>query len=283
MFIDEDRLAELSDKKVDVVIVGTGPAGISIALELESLNVDCLLIEAGGFDFPAKEELDPYEGEIIGRPYPLKSSRLRFFGGTSGHWGGWVKPLDEEDFNTWPVSYTEVYKYLPAAHKILEIDDVGYDGSSLTADKLIDTQDSKFFRTSNFQFSPPTRFGEKYRNRIKKSKKIYCALNTNLLQIKRDKDGVSTKLTVKTVSGSIQTIHGRAFVLAMGGIENPRYLLQSNLHLSNKYGTDHLGKCFMDHFALNTSLIYSKKAYYIPDLNTIIKWLSRSYLHPDAF
>ena len=40
MFIDEDRLAELSDKKVDVVIVGTGPAGISIALELESLNVD---------------------------------------------------------------------------------------------------------------------------------------------------------------------------------------------------------------------------------------------------
>ena len=28
----------------------------------------------------------------------LGASRLRHFGGTSGHWGGWCRPLDPVDF-----------------------------------------------------------------------------------------------------------------------------------------------------------------------------------------
>jgi choline dehydrogenase-like flavoprotein len=30
--------------------------------------------------------------------YPLAESRLRFFGGTTNHWGGWCRPLLPIDF-----------------------------------------------------------------------------------------------------------------------------------------------------------------------------------------
>ena len=32
----------------------------------------------------------------------LSVSRLRQFGGTSGHWGGWSKPMADYNFEKWP-------------------------------------------------------------------------------------------------------------------------------------------------------------------------------------
>jgi hypothetical protein len=40
-----------------------------------------------------------YAGNTTGQQYyPLKSARLHYFGGTSGHWGGMCTPLDPIDF-----------------------------------------------------------------------------------------------------------------------------------------------------------------------------------------
>ena len=92
MFISESQLKEIIKSPQAVAIVGAGPAGITIAMELEALGIESLLLEAGGFDFPDEEANDPYRGEVTGRPYSLDASRLRYFGGTSNHWGGGVVP-----------------------------------------------------------------------------------------------------------------------------------------------------------------------------------------------
>ena len=70
-----------------VVIFGSGPVGITTALELEKKNINCLLIEAGGEDYSeASQEF--YKGKVIGDPIlGLSKSRLRQLGGSSGHWG----------------------------------------------------------------------------------------------------------------------------------------------------------------------------------------------------
>ena len=48
-----------------VVIFGSGPAGISTALELERKNIKCLIIEAGKEEYSeASQEF--YKGEVIG-------------------------------------------------------------------------------------------------------------------------------------------------------------------------------------------------------------------------
>jgi choline dehydrogenase-like flavoprotein len=266
LFLTTDELKLHVSKKISVIIVGAGPAGITIAMELESLGVDSLLIEAGGFDFPDENGNDPYKGEVGERPYPLSASRLRFFGGTSNHWGGWCRPLDPEDFKKiegiplsgWPLSYQDAYSYLDRAHEICEIDGSDYDVSSLKSESIISFDSKAPLRTGLFKFSPPTRFGVKYRDKIAKSKKIHCALNINLLKIQR-LDNVSSSLLVKLPTNEIISIKAKKTILAMGGIENARYLLSSNLDLSIPYGNDWIGRCFMEHYGFETSVVYAKK------------------------
>ena len=76
-------------KVFDVCICGAGVAGITLALKLsQKLNV--ALLEAGGFQYSDSSQ-SVYQGSIVGREYfPLSSARLRYFGGTSNHWGGVV-------------------------------------------------------------------------------------------------------------------------------------------------------------------------------------------------
>ena len=42
-----NSFVELEENKFPVVIFGSGPAGLSLALELEKKNINCLVIEAG--------------------------------------------------------------------------------------------------------------------------------------------------------------------------------------------------------------------------------------------
>jgi choline dehydrogenase-like flavoprotein len=98
--------------EADVCIAGAGPAGIVLALELAKYGHRVCLLEGGGRD-SGGDAFDSYQGNTSGRPYGLSGSRLRWLGGTSNHWGGWVRPLDPVDFAAkplypvpgWPLSY----------------------------------------------------------------------------------------------------------------------------------------------------------------------------------
>ena len=103
---------ELINKKYKIVICGSGPAGVSLALELEKKNVECLIIEAGDefySDFAQKR----YEGKVLGNfPQDISITRLSQFGGTTGHWGGTCRTLDDYDFNEWPIKKRDLDPYL---------------------------------------------------------------------------------------------------------------------------------------------------------------------------
>ena len=106
-----ENLEEIKNNLYPVIIIGSGPAGISLALKLEEKKINCLIIEAG------KEKYDHdsqgfYEGVVVGDSISnLKHSRLRQLGGTSGHWGGWCKPMDRFNIKTWGLSFDELSKY----------------------------------------------------------------------------------------------------------------------------------------------------------------------------
>ena len=87
MHIDARQIDNQSVIEGDICIIGAGAAGISIALEWMNTPYKVILLEGGGFDYDDKVQ-ELYNGKLTGQPYfPMKASRLHYFGGSTGHWG----------------------------------------------------------------------------------------------------------------------------------------------------------------------------------------------------
>ena len=116
------NLKELVGKSFPVIIVGSGPAGITLALSLEKRKIDCLIIEAGREEY-SDESQENYAAKIIGDQITdLRYSRLRQLGGTSGHWGGWCKPIEKWNIKKWGIEYDSFSKLKEQTCEILEIE-----------------------------------------------------------------------------------------------------------------------------------------------------------------
>ena len=90
--------------RCDVCIIGTGPAGITIARELSGTPLRVTILESGGAE--RQEETDALnEIESVGWPRVMDQwlVRNRIVGGTSSTWDGRCAPFDEIDlqFRDW--------------------------------------------------------------------------------------------------------------------------------------------------------------------------------------
>jgi len=185
---------DLHKINTQVCIVGAGAAGISMALAFDKLGIETVLLEGGGMDFPKPDEMDLYDAKIGEKPYPVTASRLRYFGGSTNHWGGWSRALDDFDFGEkpyfsetgWPITKQTVHQYYPKAAEICEIPHFakchnGYYQQQLS-EGVIAWQDGGF-TNKYFVFSPPTRFGKKYAEDIHSSQHINTYLHANATKL----------------------------------------------------------------------------------------------------
>lgn len=242
--------------KFDVCVIGSGPAGMTLALELEKKDKKVLLSEAGGENF-SKESEDCYKGKVIGDKYvPLDVSRLRFLGGSSNHWGGMCRPLDDIDFKSdpnisaeWPIEKKDLDLYLNKACSILEISDS-------FADKII--SEKYGIKEISFNNSPPVIFKNKYYQKLKKSKNIFVLLNSNLVDMKPRNDEIY-EVDFKSFNNKSIVINADNFVLATGGIENSRLLKWFNsIHKGSIVDSQSpVGNYWMEHphFTLGSALL----------------------------
>lgn len=275
--IDARSLKHTERLATDLCIVGAGAAGITMARALGHGSRRVLLLESGGLEpDPATQAL--YQGTSVGQEYwALHTSRLRYFGGTTNHWTGWCRPLDPVDFEDrpnmlggWPLDYEELVPYYRLAQEDCELDLLDYRAESW-ADRyrlsLIPLGDP--FETIAWQFSPPTRFGERYRRELCKASSVQVVTHANLVSVGLAKHGGHVeRLTFRALNGPTFEVEPRAVVLALGGLENPRLLLASNdvepRGVGNRHGT--VGRYFSDHpHSVVGSLVlngdYSEAAY----------------------
>jgi hypothetical protein len=206
-----------------------------------------LLIEAGDENYSEISQKF-YEGKIIGDPITdLSASRLRQFGGTSGHWGGWSKPMEKYNFDLWPLNANDLDIYLKRTCEILNINNQ-FRKSSL----------NEFFNQIEFQYST-VGFADKFKNHISKSNNIFLVLNTQLSHFVGSNN--NTDYAVCISNSVIKKIRANYFVLACGGIENSRILLwtrnQNQGFIDNELP---IGKYWMNHpWILGGKGIISKK------------------------
>ena len=254
----------------DICIIGAGAAGISMALEWINTPYKIILLEGGGFEYdPQVQEL--YAGKTTGQHYyPLKSARLHYFGGTTGHWAGFCSTFDEIDFikrdwvahSGWPITRKDLDPFYARAQKDPELGPYEY---SLAYWQKQDPTliplplDEKVVWNKMWQFSPPTRFGDKYRNAIVKAKNIHLYTYANVTDIKAN-DAVSsiTEVTTKNYAGKTHRVKAKYFVLACCSIQNARVLLASNTQAPKGLGNDNdnVGRYFMEHLEIKSANLF---------------------------
>lgn len=261
MFQDARQIPDGSLLETDLAIIGAGAAGITLARALADAPFRICLIESGGLE-PEDAAQALAEGENVGVPYgPLEGTRLRQFGGTTNHWGGWCRPLDALDFaardwmplSGWPIGRADLDPYYPAASAVCEAGPFAYDDVEGWEAKL----GLSGFRPSGgemerrvIQFSPPTRFGERYRTDVETAPNLLTLLHATVVDITASANGAEVgALALATLDGKRHRLKARCYVLATGGIENARMLLLSNgiqpMGLGN--GSYMVGSCFMEH------------------------------------
>jgi len=262
----------------DLCIVGAGAAGITLALGLEDASLSVIILESGGL-VPEPGPQDLARGEIGGQHYvPLESARLRCFGGSTMHWGGWCRPLEAVYFQArdwvpgsgWPIDRTHIDPYYPRAQEICQVGEFDYDPADwyLPRGSLLNLPADRI-HSRLIQFSPPTRFGVRYRAALEKSKAVTTYLHSTVTQLLTGENGRTiTGLRVATLEGNKFSVVAKRYVLAAGGIDNARMLLISNETVKAGLGNDHdlVGRYFADHIQLDTAGLFPQDPHMSLDL-----------------
>lgn len=265
-FIDARTVPEGTVLQPDLAIVGGGPVGIALALTLANTPIRTVLLESGGMTFDAKTQA-LYEGSTVGAPYlTLEATRLRYLGGSTNHWGGWCRPMDDLDFEErnwlphsgWPFGRKEIERYFPHAQSLCEAGPFLYDKAGKWASSIgpiLPLGDGGVV-TRWFQFSKmrgsvlPTHFGDRYAEDLKRISRLGVYLHANVTRL--GLDGSASRigeLDVATLTGRKFKVKPKVTVLALGAIENARLMLASNDVKPDGVGNDHdmVGRFFADH------------------------------------
>ncbi|MCI0600082.1 MAG: GMC oxidoreductase [Beijerinckiaceae bacterium] len=291
MFIDSTTLPEDAAIEADICIAGAGAAGIALARDLAGGTRRIAVLESGGFELNLETQ-QLYQGDVIGQPYdPLDMDRLRYFGGTTNHWGGYCRPFDAMDFEGWPFERAALDSYYPRAQEICQLGPYTYELQDwVTGDAPpLDFGPGARLVSGVYQLSPPTRFGTIYRHDLEVANNVSVYLNANLVNIEtNDSASEVTGFALACLNGRKLRARARHYVLATGGIENPRLLLNSSkvqkAGLGNGY--DLVGRYFMDHAQpYNVASVILADSH--PNLefytaHTVRGQLVRGYLAPSA-
>lgn len=270
MISDGRKIPDSSELDCDLCIIGAGAAGIAIAREFIGGGARVIVLESGGLE-PDADTQDLYDGQQDGVPYPdtIYSARLRFFGGTTNHWTAFCSPWTETDFSErpwklnsgWPISLSDIAPYYRKAFETCRLgahsewdweakswaQRLGL-GDDFMADSVFEAQVMQrgFRKYEDY----PNSFGLEYRQELEQAKSVEILLNSNVVDIMTaDDDRVVSSLKVVTFAGNRFTVRAGTYVLATGGIENPRLLLASTSSRPNGLGNEHdnVGRYFMDH------------------------------------
>jgi choline dehydrogenase-like flavoprotein len=263
MIVDTRRIPDGTTLSCDVVVVGSGPAGISLALQLADHGVQIVLLEAGGERYSRREQKH-FAGEVVNPDLqpPLDRYRIRQFGGGSNVWGGRCCPYDQIDFERrpwvpfsgWPINDATLERHYLRAHELLDIGEFRYDARDCLDDKCVAplpgvTWD-KINDTKIWRWSLPTNFRTKYRRQIDSLANLRLLLHASCLELRTTADG--SRVTEALAGNGPErriTVRAKIFVLAAGGIESARLLMVSRDRHSGGLGNgyDQVGRYFQTH------------------------------------
>ena len=253
----------------DVCIVGSGPAGLTLAREMARAGQRICILESGGTKL-AENTQDLNSAHVESphgyREQPLRDGRRRQLGGSANLWNHELRgevskhiryvQLDKTDLakrdwvpeSGWPFTREELQPYYDRAAAFC-----GIAPFRNVADDW-KTGDKKVWQTSRIesvvsQFGSAKIFLEDYRDELVRQDRVTILLHASALELRMEP--LSRRITsVRVGSGeNAFEVRSKTFVLAAGGLENARILLLQNTIQPGGLGNqnDMVGRCFMDH------------------------------------
>ena len=276
MFVDARTLPSDTRVEADVCIIGCGPAGTTLALELMSTGARIVVLEAGaeeGSQAPGLEGASSGEGA-----YPsLQGTRAQGFAGTSNVWSRgrrWLpdgglrsRPLDPIDFEArswlpdsgWPFGYEHLLSYYKRANAVLGLGPYAYGAEAADPESVLAPLPlaGSGLQTTLFRFARRDVFVS-YRDVIGAAPNVEVLLNARAVEVEAAQDSAKVGRVREHTGHGEFSISARLFVLAGGGVENARLLLLSR----NRYpqglgnGNDLVGRYFMEHLSALTGRLH---------------------------
>jgi len=250
-----DDTAGLYDRAHNICVVGSGPVGIVVALELARQGQSVTLIESGRLTFDSGiQELSRAASGTDRRNIDMVLAVRRAFGGTSNLWGAGCIPLDPIDFERrdflgargWPLSYDTYAAFLPAASAYANCGHGFQEGIG-----GFQPADRSFTANALIRFADPPSFGKAYGPAIRASRTITAYLGATVTGFRFDENGRVEALEVRALSGASGLARARLFVLACGGVETTRLLLAEQQGCPARFGGPEgsLGRYYMGHLS----------------------------------
>ncbi len=262
MFIDARRIPQGSIIEADICVIGGGAAGITVGREFIGTGFRVCLLESGGLRMQRQTQ-QLYEGESVGLPYELDTTRSRYFGGSTNCWGGFSRPFEDFHFarrdwipeSGWPITREQLQRYYDRAHDVCGLEATYDVDSSLASLENKDLRPLPFpnsrLLTSITRLSKDRRcFGKAFRHELGRSDEVSVYLHANALDLQASENAASVKdVRVATLAGNQFRVRARWFIMAAGAIENARLLLASSSVEAAGLGNSHdcVGRYFMEH------------------------------------
>src|SRR5271166_2837561 len=245
---------QLQDRIWDVCVVGTGPVGMSLAMELERLGREVLLLEAGATEVDPEKAVER-RATIVDplRHAPMEIAVCRALGGTSWTWGGRCVAYDDVDFmarnfvpdSDWPIRHEEIEPwYKPACEYLL----CGDDTFQMPFRRKLEAGLTVEFVE---RWATESRVILVHRQRLQTSERIKVFLNSTVIDLDLGQDGQSVQSVVVASPKGNAFIKARQIILAAGGVETTRLLLAAQRrwpdHFAGAGGP--LGRYYMGHIS----------------------------------
>ena len=223
------------------VVVGSGAAGLALALALEEAGSRVVLLESGGDprDEAAMAEAGLLNsGRVVGQAYQgLEGGRARVLGGATQLWHGQCTRMRATDLEVrpwldnsgWPLTLAELDTWYRSAETWFGLSGRGYDAARWTEHKRVSPLPWSADRLLDdfAEYTVEPHLGDRFRTRLERSSGITTLIHATTVAVRVEDDRV-VGVDVRDGLGRTRVLAARTVVLAAGAIENARLLMLSD-------------------------------------------------------